>query len=823
MDLPDKLVGASVPMLELLLASLPVRVYWKDRDSKFLGCNQLFAKDAGLVGPGGIVGLDDHAMPWKSDAESLRAEDAQVMDSCEPRLNREKKLGLASGNIIYIRYSKVPMQTEAGEVSGLLCFYQDITEEIQAQDDLSSYSAQMNSHFAEMELKNLELDDALVRAEVATKAKGEFLAMMSHEIRTPMNGVLSMTEILLDTVLTKEQRDFAETVYSSGSALLGIINDILDYSKIEAGKMLLEEIDFDLRVTGESVLELLAFKARENGNELIFDMPPELDSWLLGDPGKIRQILMNLVGNACKFTKNGEIVLRISSVEEDSGEVVVTLAVSDSGIGIPGDKLDLLFESFSQVDSSTSRKYGGTGLGLTICKQLCEMMGGKIGVESELGKGSTFWVTAHLGKGKARQQPEPLAEEDLKGKRILVVDNSVLSLQVIARQLDTWGLHTSSTTSGNKALRILEQQPEGEKFDIALLENQMPGMTGDELAQNIKTDPRWANLPLVMITACGQKGDAARMKEAGFNAYLSKPLKQAVILDCLRTVLGLGNGDEELQAQSLVTKHSLDEAARNNVAILLAEDNPVNQKVAIVLLSKQGYKVDVANNGIEALEAVKRKKYDLVLMDCMMPEMDGYEATGEIRKLDGEVSGIPIIAMTAHAMEGDREKCLAAGMDDYVTKPINRAKLFEAIDRQVQKNMPDGGTQQIAAAVSQEPDAAIQPADIQLPMDIPASITHAGDQELWDELIVIFDEETEKGIKALASAISEGDAGLVEREAHTIKGGSAEMLAEPLREAAFELEMIGKSSDLGDAMQVLSKVQNRFNDLRKHLAESGKV
>jgi len=701
--------------------------------------------------------------------------------------------------------ANVTLRDDKGNPTAVMEISRDVTEEKRAEEELHKAKDAAMAANRELESANQRLEHAIERAnqmaadaEAGSMAKSEFLANMSHEIRTPLHGVMGMTELVLDTDLAPEQREDLEMVKASADSLLRVINDILDFSKVEAGKLDLEPAEFGLRDSLGQAINALGARADAKGLELACHVLPDVPDALIGDPGRLRQIVVNLVGNAIKFTETGEVVLRVETERETDDKVWLHASVTDTGIGIPADKQRTIFEAFTQADGSTTRKYGGTGLGLAISARLVQMMNGRIWVESAPGKGSTFHFTAVLGLQSSPAAPAvPPGAVDLRELRTLVVDDNATNRRILEEMLAHWHMKPTTAESATAALAAMGRQLDaGEPFALLLIDARMPEMDGFALAERIKRDSRLSGATIMMLSSSGKRGDAARCRELGIAAYLTKPVTRSDLFDAIVTALGTASLDKPRSRP--ITRHSLREG-RRRLRVLLAEDNPVNRKLAIRLLEKHGHSVTAAGDGRAAVAALEKDTFDLVLMDVQMPEMDGFEATAAIRQREKDTGDhVRIIAMTAHAMKGDRDRCLAAGMDGYLAKPISAAELFKAVGALV----PVSQKPKAAARTESSENDIFDRAEALARMD--------GDADLVEEITGVFLEEVPNQMAKIAEALEADDPARVQRQAHTLKGAAANIGAGAMRERAFQVELAAEAGDM-------RKARSRFSMLEQDL------
>ncbi|MBU3695147.1 PAS domain-containing hybrid sensor histidine kinase/response regulator [Dechloromonas sp.] len=762
----ERQLSEQLRLVEELIEAIPLPVYIKNREGRYLRLNRAFEI---------FVADDREKFIGKSIYDVLRPEEAAIHAVQDAELLRtggtqsyETLVHGRDGVAHQAIYRKVALRDSDGKVYGLLGTIIDITERKAAE---------------------AAMKQAKEAAEAASRAKSDFLANMSHEIRTPMNGIIGMTDLALDTTLTEEQREFMSIVKSSAESLLTIINDILDFSKIEAGKLLVESIAFDLHRVIAETLKTLALRAHEKQLELIFSIEPDVPRNVIGDPGRLRQVLVNLVGNAIKFTPDGEIAVLVRATAAEGRDVTLDIAVRDTGIGIAADKQATIFEAFAQADTSTTRRFGGTGLGLSISSRLVELMGGSIRLDSMPGKGSTFIVSLTLEVDD--HPPEAVTTHvELAGKHILIVDDNATNLRVLAGMLAHWAVITRCVDGPAAALSLLVDQ--GQQFDCILLDAHMSDMDSYELAARLR-ETHHLKTPMVMLSSGAMRGDAKRCQEIGISGFFAKPISQEELLAALCRVFDISRNGREVVAKELVTRHALREL-QQTLDVLLVEDHPVNQKLALGLLEKWGHRAHLANNGLEAIFLIEAHDFDLVLMDMHMPEMGGIEATRKIREREAVLGlkHLPIIAMTAAAMQGDREACLEAGMDDYLSKPVKASDLLE-------KLLAHG-------------EARLEPVGF----DYGAALSGA-DRETVENIAEIFLDTWPRDIGRIQLALASGDAATVERVAHSLKRGLGTFAADPAIRVAAAIEQSARQQMLDDLDDALASLKRELEFLSVHL------
>jgi PAS domain S-box-containing protein len=771
-------------LLKTLMDNLPDSIYFKDLQSRFIRVNHALARRHNIRDPQESIGKTDFDYFFPEHAQQAFADEQRIIRTGEPLMDVVEHETWADGRETWVSTTKMPLRNQQGEIVGTFGVSRDITVRKQAE-------------FA--------LQRAKEAAEAANRAKSEFLANMSHEIRTPMNGVIGMTELALDTELTREQRDYLNMAKLAAESLLSLINDILDFSKIEARKLELESIAFQLHDRVGDTVKALALRAQQKGLELACHIPPEAPATLTGDPGRLRQVLVNLIGNAIKFTERGEVLVDVAVDEKTEQDVVLHFAVSDTGIGIPQEEQGRIFEAFTQVDPSRTKKHGGTGLGLTISAQLVAMMGGRIWVDSTVGKGSTFHFTARLPLPKDAPQPPPPRPLQMRDLPVLVVDDNATNRRIIQEMLLSWNMRPQAVDNGPDALAAMQEAAQaGRPFPLVLLDGHMPSMDGFSLAEQIQRQPNLKSTIILMLTSAGQPEDVTRCHHLGISAYVMKPIKSSELLETIFSALGRSFWHPEPASPTAL----LERKRVRPLRVLVAEDHEINQKLAVALLEKQGHRVTVADNGRDVLKLLERREFDLVLMDVQMPQLDGLEATALIRQRErGTDQHVPIIAMTACAMKGDRERCLEYGMDNYISKPLKPQELFDTI----------------AAVFADRGEGAlpIRQAESEAPVFDRTELLNrvGGDRELLQMLVDLFSDSAPAQLAELRLAIVAHNHALVHRLAHTVKGAVGNFASPTAIETAQRLEIMGKEGDLEHADEAFAELEDIIDRLKRSLRE----
>lgn len=755
-------------LLNTLLDNIPDAIYFKDLESRFLRLSRSLAEKFGLDSPREAFGRTDADLFTEEHARQAREDEIHVIQTGEPLVARIERETWPDREDTWCSTTKMPLRDADGEVIGTFGISRDITELIRIEE---------------------QLREARDVADAANRAKSEFVANMSHEIRTPMNGIIGMAELLADTDLNPDQREFLGMIRQSATSLLSLLNDILDFSKIEAGKLELESLPFSVSESVGRTTQTLAGRAAEKGLELACRIPPDLPERLVGDPGRLRQVIVNLVGNAIKFTERGEVVVQAELESLVDDRVVLHFSVRDTGIGIPEKKQDVIFEAFSQADTSTTRKYGGTGLGLAISSQLVRMMGGDIWLESEPGRGTTFHFTAEFEIAEDQPATHRFESTSLRGLPTLVVDDNATNRLILQEMLKSWDLEPTVVDGGVAALTELQRAAsDGTPYRLVVLDCMMPGMDGFSLAQLIQGNPTLCDPVMIMISSAARPGDSNRCRDSGISRHMTKPVVKSDLFD---TIISCMDAETALRGDN--NDESAFDATGEPLKILLVEDGLINQRVAMGFLEKAGHRVSLAGNGKEAIDTLESQSFDLVLMDVQMPVMDGHEATKRIRQRESDTGEhVKIIAMTAAAMKGDRERCLEAGMDGYISKPIDFNELTRTLaEHGAATSIPDGGT----------PAADLPTLDFDA-----AAANVPGGEKVLRELGGLFLTECPRLLDELQQGLKEADAATVQRAAHTLKGNAGLFCAAHLAEQAADAEILaaeGKLNEVGTQQAAL--------------------
>jgi PAS domain S-box-containing protein len=762
--------------------------------------------------------INDHIYP--DDISSFKEFEKKLIDDQIDHFYLDVRFQHQSQKIIWTNASVSTMSDNCRQKKIFNIQLIDLTERKKAEDKIQDLNIKLQNNINNLENINSQLENAVdfanrtaIEAEIANKSKGKFLANMSHDIRTPMNGVIGMTHLLMNTELTDEQREYTNMIRISSHALLSLINDILDFSKIEADQLYLENQNFNLRMTVEDTVDIVALEAYEKGIQLICMIDPNVPSELEGDPGRLRQILINLLGNAVKFTEKGEVELHIQLESETDKKARIHFLVKDTGIGIPESKIPDLFKPFSQIDNKISKKYGGTGLGLAISRRIVQLMSGKINVKSQKNKGSVFFFSVDFNKQTKLSKPQNNDDQDILGKKILIADSQPAYRTMLANLLDNIGCQHLEASDGQNVLSIMRDSViNNDPIDLVLIDMHLSKIDGIKLGKIIKSDSDINHIPMIMMTFVGQRGDVSMLQKIGFSAYLTKPVKQTLLHKTLLKVFGTTKKVEtQNNSCPIITQFSITEEQTEKNRILLVEDSEMNKKLITVLLKKMGYEIETASNGEEAIQILSQNHFDLVLMDVQMPVMSGIETTKCIRNGERNVKNpnVNIVALTANAMTQDRNKCISAGMNDYLAKPFKPEDLKNIIEKFLGK----GKSQKAKASKQNRSSIPSRYYDKKAILD-----RIDGDVDLFKQLIQLFVEEVPRQINHIKQAIREKDADRITLYAHTIKGSAYNIRAMELKQIAFDIEQAGKSSNFNLAASKIDTLVDTYEKLYSELS-----